>query len=313
MLCELAHSFPPFVAQLLERDRTLKRNFREETVTDLLMASLVGLSAYGISVEFPDEQVTGGDMEWHFAAPNESNGGRYLRLILQAKRAQFKKLKTAGYWLYKHLDHGTRLGDQAQTLVSYARRPPDGRRALPLYILYHPRSALNNADKKLPAIEGINLIPADRVAPVVLGGCSTSRKRISFWRAHFLPLSEFLCWPDLVPAKRGNTPEDAVDGAQASVEIGRERSVGFHPDLVAMRLQKRIAGLPKPSTKQDEFKAETFVENNIPPEIHRAILGHSSSEDRKALTRPRVIFSTPVKHEDTAYERAEAFLRSRDQ
>jgi hypothetical protein len=43
MLCELAHNFPLRIAELLERDRGLTHNFREETVTDLLMAGLVGL------------------------------------------------------------------------------------------------------------------------------------------------------------------------------------------------------------------------------------------------------------------------------
>lgn len=104
MLCELAHSFPPRIAEFLERDRGLTRNFREETVTDLLMASLVGLEAFGIRVDFPDEPTTGGDMDWIFAAPLEINGGRYLRVLLQAKRAQFvKRKKSGGYWYYHHL------------------------------------------------------------------------------------------------------------------------------------------------------------------------------------------------------------------
>jgi hypothetical protein len=38
MLCDLAHAFPPWVEKLLERDRSLRGNFREETITDLLMA-----------------------------------------------------------------------------------------------------------------------------------------------------------------------------------------------------------------------------------------------------------------------------------
>jgi hypothetical protein len=84
------------VAKLLERDRSLRRNFREEAIADLLMASLVGMEALGIRVDFPDETKTGGDMEWVFAAPLEVKGGRYLRLILQAKRPQYVKLKRGG-------------------------------------------------------------------------------------------------------------------------------------------------------------------------------------------------------------------------
>ena len=59
----------------------------------MLMASLIGLQSLGITVDFPDEVTTGGDMEWVFAAPLEVKGGRYLKLILQAKRAQLAKLK----------------------------------------------------------------------------------------------------------------------------------------------------------------------------------------------------------------------------
>src|SRR5947208_9647550 len=116
MLCALAHSFPPLIAQLLERDRRLTRNFREETVTDLLMAGLLGLKPFGVTVDFPDEPTTGGDMEWIYAAPHEINGGRYLRVMLQAKRAQSVKLKKGEYWYYQHLDHGNPPGQQAQTL-----------------------------------------------------------------------------------------------------------------------------------------------------------------------------------------------------
>lgn len=101
MLCELATRFPLYVARPPERDRRLSRNFREETVTDLLMASLVGLEAFGIRVNFPIEPTTGGDMDWIYAAPLDISGGSYLRLVLQAKRAQFVKLKNGGYWIYQ--------------------------------------------------------------------------------------------------------------------------------------------------------------------------------------------------------------------
>jgi hypothetical protein len=121
MLCQLAHSFPPRIADLLERDRGLTRNFREETVTDLLMASLVGLEALGIRVDFPDEPTTGGDMDWIYVAPLEINGGCYLRLLLQAKRAQFAQLKNGGYWYYHHLDHGKPAGHQGSCPLTWCR------------------------------------------------------------------------------------------------------------------------------------------------------------------------------------------------
>ncbi|WP_433996363.1 DUF6615 family protein [Bradyrhizobium liaoningense] len=66
MLCLFAQHFPRSVAALLQRGQVLKRRFREETVTDLLMANLLQLGGGSIIVEFPDEPTTGADMEWNF-------------------------------------------------------------------------------------------------------------------------------------------------------------------------------------------------------------------------------------------------------
>lgn len=193
MLCEFAQHFPNHVADVLERDKTLKRNFREETVTDLLMAGMVGLEGFGVTVEFPDESVTGADMDWIYAAPHDVGGGTYLRLLIQSKRAKFAKLTNGGYWYYAHLDHGDPPGQQAQTLVNYAATSPNGMATVPLYFLYHPRSAIEPPLPPSPDIEGINVIFADRVAPIVNGGCPRTQKRIGAWRDDFFPLSELLC------------------------------------------------------------------------------------------------------------------------
>jgi hypothetical protein len=64
MLCYFSHQFPPFVANFLQRGRVLRRRFREESITDLLMGSLVALGGGRLVVEFPDEPKTGADMEW---------------------------------------------------------------------------------------------------------------------------------------------------------------------------------------------------------------------------------------------------------
>jgi hypothetical protein len=243
MLCEFAHAFPLWTARLLERDRGLTRNFREETITDVLMASLVGFEALGIRVDLPDEPTTGGDMEWIYAAPLEANGGRYLRLILQANRTQFTKLKGGGYWYYQHLDHGA--GQQAQTLLAYASSSPGGMSTLPLYILYHPTSALAPIVPGRPAIEGINLVFASHIAPIVAGGCGRKEKKIDYWRNRFLPLSEILCWPVLAtgpPAPVGADTTEFIVGSAEAVLTGLTGS--FYPDLVARRLNRRVNTSP---------------------------------------------------------------------
>lgn len=143
MLCEFANRFPKDLAILLERDRHLTRNFREETATDPLMMGLTPLRPRGVHVDFADETVTGADMDWIYAAPHEVGGGSYLRLMIQAKRAKLQTLKSGStYWFYDQLDHGTPKGSQAQALVTHAAGKPDGMDTLPLYMFYHPQSAL---------------------------------------------------------------------------------------------------------------------------------------------------------------------------
>lgn len=305
MLCELAYSFPPRVAELLERDRNLKRNFREESVTDLLMASLVGLEAFGIRVDFPDEPTTGGDMEWIFAAPLEINGGRYLRLLLQAKRAQYAKLKSGGYWYYHHLDHGDPAGSQAQTLIGHAAKSPTDMATLPLYVLYHPTSALAPADGVQPAIEGINLLFAHHVAPIVVGGCKKNDKRVDYWRDRFMPLSDVLCWPAAVIAPFAPTPPNATQFIVGpTVAVLPEMTGGFHPDLVARRFRDRQEQTRLPSGTRVGSTPKIEPAEGIPLSILRAIEGQVTLEDRKELSRPRVIFSTRLRREDPDFDRA---------
>lgn len=305
MLCELAHSFPARIAELLERDRGLKRNFREETVTDLLMAGLVGLEPCGIRVDFPDEPTTGGDMDWIFAAPLDIKGGRYLRLILQAKRAQFAKLKAGGYWYYHHLDHGTPPGSQAKTLVGHAATSPGGTATLPLYIFYHPSSALAPATSTLPAIEGINLVFAYDVEPVVRRGCTKQEKKVDYWRDRFIPLSDILCWPaeliGLGNPSNPNTTQFMIGPDTIGLPL---MTGGFHPDIVAGRLRRRQEQRADISAvRRAQFNIQPM--NGIPPEIQRAIDGEVTAKDRKELKRPRVILSTRMKRSDPAFKQAE--------
>jgi hypothetical protein len=277
------------------------------------MASLVGLESFGVRVYFPDEATTGGDMEWVYAAPLEIDGGRYLRLILQAKRAQYSKRKSGGYWFYQHLDYDK--GQQAQTLTQYAASSPNGMPTLPLYIFYHPASALTPASGSDPAVDGINIVFASAVARTVNGGCGRKKKTVDYWRRNFLPLSDLLCWPAVVESPTKPPPADATQFMVGSTtEYLPPLTGAFHPDLVARRLQNRREQARKRATfitEEPELPPITPVDG-IPGDILRAIEGNVSVEDRKRLERPRVIFTTRMIREDRAFWRAMDAMRSRD-
>jgi len=279
MLCDLAHRFPSHIAALLERDCRLTRNFREETVTDLLMASLIGFEAFGVRVQFPIEPTTGGDMDWIFAAPLDVNGGSYLRLILQAKRAQHAPGKGGGCWFYKHLDHGS--GRQAQTLTDYAATSPGGLATLPLYIFYHPASALAPAGRFQPAIEGINIVFASKVAPAVRGGCGRAKKLVSYWRNDFMSLSDLLCWPAIEDAP---APPNVAAAAFLGLLTG-----SYHPDLVARRLRdRRSRGQSGAGSGMDTTEVPPIEPaQGVPEDVRRAIDGTATLyQPAEALTLP---------------------------
>lgn len=278
MLCEFASLFPQIIARLLERDRFLTRNFREETVTDLLMVGLMPFRPLGVRVDFPDETVTGGDMEWIYAAPREVSGGAYLRLIIQSKRCK-ESTGRSPYWYYEHLDHGRPRGSQSRTLMRHASASPA---TLPLYMFYHPQSALAKSVGGVPAIEGINIRLARDVYDTVKNGCNIDQKKVSYWRKKFMSLPDLLCWPTL-------------DGG---------RSIAFHPDIVAERINYLCGD---PSFQADVQAVPSLT---LPEAIRNAIEGDMTDTDRAGLKRPRIIFSTSLTSDDPDFEQLRAAVRN---
>lgn len=310
MLCEFADRFPRLLAELLERDRHLTRNFREETATDLLMMGLVSLQPYGVRVDFPDETVTGADMDWIYVAPQDVGGGSYLRLMIQAKRSKMATFKDGStYWYYDHLDHGNPKGNQAQVLVNHAATNPDGMATLPLYLFYHPEAALQPAIGGLPAVEGVNIRLARDIVGTVTGGCKRKEKKVSFWRSGFMSLSDLLCWPVLPlpapPPPAGGTTTEFLraTGLDPILYAG----LAFHPDLVAERINF-VRGEPPLAGDLDFYVRPS---EGVPQEIRRAIAGEITERDRRALKRPRVILSTPLTREDPLFEQAREVVARR--
>jgi len=156
-----------------------------------------------------------------------------------------------------------------------------------------------------PAIEGVNLVFANKVAPVVKGGCGRKKKRVTYWRKHFMPLSDILCWPTVVT---GPPLPPAPDVAQFVVGppgwTTLPTTAGFHPDLVARRLRHRrqITGESAPEIVAPAQAIEPAF--GIPADIRRAIAGETTDEERKELKRPRVIFSSSLRRNDPFFDQA---------
>lgn len=273
LLCGFAHQFPDLAAEILFRDRHKRRNFREETITDVLMAGLTAFEPFGITVDFPaDESKTGEDMDWEFVDPHAPDGCRYLRLHIQAKRA----IKKSSYWFYRELDHavpkGAPGGSQHKLLVDSATAAPG---CVPLYMFYHPRDALVPKTAKLPAIEGINVMFADRIPQQLSPGhWSVADRKVEKWRPYFMPLSSLLCF-----GHGATFLANLPDGQTAFLAFG---SSGF---VSAGELANRLNEL-----RAEDSLAIRAIED-IPQSTMNA-LEAGRTKYKVEIERPRVIFQT---------------------
>lgn len=126
------------------------------------------------------------------------------------------------------------------------------------------------------------------IAPVVEGGCTKTEKKIDHWRQHFMPLSEILCWPAALVAPPPKVPLDnatlfAVGGGRPLTPP--EMTGGFHPDIVAERLNRKLAIQPA----QDDGRIRrtgAVPKDRIPLDIRRAIDGEVNAKDRAESRRP---------------------------
>lgn len=182
--------------------------------------------------------------------------------------------------------------------------------AFPIYIFYNPSSALAAKTATLPAIEGINLVFAHHVAPVVKGGCGKKAKKIDAWRKHFMPLSDILCWPTTFFAPPPNVPpDDATLFAVSGDAFTLPKMTGaFHPDIIAERLNRKL-DIPPFQDGRGTERVEALPSNQIPLDIRRAIDGKVTAKDRKELRRPRVILSTQMKRSDPDFAQIQELSR----
>jgi hypothetical protein len=193
VLCHFADRFPAFVAAFLQHGQKLRRRFREESVTDLMMGSLLSIGGAQIVVEFPDEPATGADMEWNFVNWSDKT---FFRLLIQAKQL-YGDGKVWTRHCYKELLHraGPNRKLQAEVLCDTARARLA---AYPLYIFYHPQRSCDLAHAAgSSSLEGINL--ADGYLIEALANAATTQalrtrnKRLGTVHRSLFSLADLFC------------------------------------------------------------------------------------------------------------------------
>jgi hypothetical protein len=272
LLCEFSRRFPDFAANMLDREMGKKKRFREETITDLLMAGLIGFEPLGIRVDFPeDESKTGNDMDWEFVDQHAIDGRCYLKLHIQAKRAILSTGQKP-YWYYRELDHsvprGALHGTQHKLLLNN-QKPGN----VSMYIFYHSRRALEPSKNGAPAIEGVNIIFADKIpSNETKKKWPRKSKKVEKWRENFLTLADILCSGSGVLPFPNPTP-----GAPFF-----SRALLVSPGQLADRLNEQQG-----ADKGPRVQAVKDI-----PENTRQALESRGGKRFAELERPRIIFQT---------------------
>lgn len=249
-ICDLAWQVPRVVGTLLDRERKLKRGrFREETLTDVFVASLAGFAGPELIIQYPHEASTGGDIDlefWHVES------GRQLLLRLQAKRLNSAensgKIVEIKHRSYRELLHivPTTGNYQFDTLVKSSDH------YLPLYIFYNHGSVVANPhySNMSPRVSGINLAFASDVARELRAKINARpkvlhHKRLSHLQPFFFGLEKILC-PGAKLAGNVPTPDAVLDSLQRqwrqlraddSLNEDQERALKYLFDPTSLKIE----------------------------------------------------------------------------
>ncbi len=263
--CELAHRLPQLLASFMELELHLSRRFREDSLSDLLIASFLQLPGLPVSVLTPNEKRTGSDFDLELVDPATSTTIRYR---IQAKRLGEPRTSWQNR-SYHHLAHPNDTGGQVNTLCdlkNLAGPIP----TVPLYAFFN-----NHVVCAASGLPGIALADAFEIEDhIVTSLGATPRplfKRISSVQHLFFDLAAILCPPTPGTGRGVATPKESRDGFDAA-----SRSRG---ESVLAVLKSRPAPQPGPAQ----------------PDQLRAL--RERGRDRRpvptaAIERPRIIVAT---------------------
>ena len=244
--CDLAERLPLMIAEFLDIEQELKRRFREDSVTDILVASLLSVPGNGVVVLTPPEPKTGGDFDLVVVHPLS---GDAVQFRIQAKRLTPHKHD----WeigSYAELAHPHNSGAQSQKLLRGLGK--EAITTIPLYAFYNPAHVCTASGG---TVSGIELASGWEIRERIKAIVKVKPKRLPYKRIGslqplFFPLSTILCAPATTP-RTSDIPTPA-DARQAVVDAIEARSglAGFGQTLALPEVSMKA--LPRDDTTADE-------------------------------------------------------------
>ena len=219
--CELANKLPALLSSFMELEAGLSRNFREDTLSDLVIAAFMQLPGLPVAVLTPDESRTGSDFDLELVDPASSTTIRYR---IQAKRlcAPTAKWQTRSY---PQLAHPSGTGLQCKTLCD-PKNLSGPVPTIPLYAFFNHATVCAAA-----GVPGIAMADALEIEDLIDKGLATTPrppfKRITSVQPFFFGLDDILC----PPAKGGFGIATPAQSRERFEEVMRRRGRSALPKL----------------------------------------------------------------------------------
>jgi len=263
--CDLAQRIPELIANFLELENNVGRRFREDSLTDIIVASMLQILGSNATVLTPNETFTGSDFDILIVEPATGDAIQYR---LQAKRLSPHHSQW-DWGSYKELAHPHGSGAQASTLIRSSAH--EAIPTIPLYAFYNPTSACQASGGVL---SGLELADGRQVNEIVKTLIKAKPKRPRLKRvAHlqdlFFPLSTLLCPPgDITGVAAVVAPEQSRRAVLQAVESRRPSWLQEEQIRVLDAPRPRLAERPADPVLPDRVIED--IPSSVPPhKLHR--------------------------------------------
>lgn len=290
--CDLANRLPVMIAEFLDIEQRLKRRFREDSITDILLASLLSLPGNDIVVLTPPEAKTGGDFDLVVVEPVS---GDAVQFRIQAKRLTPHKQN----WMtgsYRELAHPHNNGAQSQALLRGLGS--EAITTIPLYAFYNPAHVCAASGS---TVSGIELASGweirERIKAIVkMKPKRLPYKRIGSLQPLFFPLSTILCAPS--SAGRASTIPMPAEARAAVVDAIEARSglAGFGQTLaiseVGVRRLPRVDDIEssdRPPLRPRARSRRGERSDELPAIIRNAVQRREERVITARVKRPKIL------------------------
>lgn len=290
--CELANRLPAMIAEFLDIEQKLKRRFREDSVTDILVASLLSLPGNDVVVLTPPEAKTGGDFDLVVVDPLS---GDAVQFRIQAKRLTPHKHDWAT-GSYVELAHPHNTGAQSQALI----RSVGGEKimTIPLYAFYTPAHVCAASGDILSGIElasGWEI--RERIKAIVKAKPKRlPYKRVGLLQPLFFPLSTILCAP-ISTSRTSHIPMpsdvraavvNAIEARSWLTSFGQMQEIAEVANPQLPRDSDNVGDVP-PLRDRPAHALDSERRDYLPAVIRRAVDRRDERVITAKIKRPKVL------------------------